>query len=114
MSYYNLPSDDSFHRAAGFEIDGQPGKVLAGKIDQTTGRILVDLSGGFSPQTDVLQSTTNGQTVFTSTLTPVYTLYVVVNGQFQTPNIDYTISGKTLTLTQGIPANLYVIWLYTY
>lgn len=114
MSYYNLPRDDSFTPAAGFEIDGQPGKVMAGQIDQTTGRVLVDLAGGFTAQSDTLQSTTNGQTVFTLTYAPTFVILIVVNGQFQTPNVNYTISGSTLTLTNGIPANLYVTAVYTY
>lgn len=40
------PRDENFVPAALFEIDGQPGEVMPGQIDELTGRILVDATGG--------------------------------------------------------------------
>lgn len=114
MSYYNLPSDASFHRVAGFEIDGSPGQVMAGQINQTTGRILVDATSGIgaSMQKDIFTST-NGQTTFIPTKTLVFDFYISVNGAIQTPSTDYSIVGGNYVLNSGIPAGCNVILLYS-
>lgn len=81
--------------------------------DPTTGRLLVDMGGiGSLLQTDVFTST-NGQTTFTASLNVAATIFLSVNGVIQTPNVDYTVSGKVATLTTGIPANNAVVWCYT-
>lgn len=48
MASENAPRDDNFVPASLFEIDGSSGEVMPGQIDQITGRILVDLTGGGS------------------------------------------------------------------
>jgi len=42
----NAPRDDNHVPAALFEVDGQPGNVMPGQINQVTGRILVSGIGG--------------------------------------------------------------------
>ncbi len=86
-----------------------PVKVAA---DPTTHRLLVDIAISASLQTDTFTST-NNQTTFTASVTPVYTLYLSVNGAIQRPSTDYTVSGSNAVLTSGIPAGNNVIWLYT-
>lgn len=48
-----LPKDQNFVRAAGFESDSTPGLVMAGQIDEVTGRILVDNAGGGGAATEI-------------------------------------------------------------
>jgi hypothetical protein len=106
--------DKNMVPSATFEVDQVPGTVMAGQIDQSTGRILVDLAGGgvaSALQTDIYNSTSN-QTVFVASKTVVYTLYLSINGAIQTPSSDYSVSGNTATLTNGIPPSNIVIWLY--
>ncbi len=57
-------------------------------------------------------TSTNGQTVFTASLTPVFVLGFIVNGQLLTLTTDYTQSGATFTLNSGIPAGLPVSITY--
>ncbi len=88
-----------------------PVKIYA---DPTTHRLYVDIASGvFTPYTDTFTST-NGQTTFTATNTPTYTLYLSVGGSIQRPSTDYTVSGKSAVLTNGIPSGVDVVWLYTY
>ena len=89
-------------------------------VDPTTHRLYVTSATSGAAiashiQVDQYTATTN-QTAFTATETPITTLYVVVNGQFQTPGggYDYSITGTTLTLNVGVPAGLQVIWGYIY
>lgn len=90
--------------------------------DPVTHRLLVDISSSITGadiaahlKTDQYTST-NNQTQFTATRTVVADMLVIVNGQVQSPGggYDYTISGNILTLTQGIPAGLQVLWKYIY
>lgn len=76
------PRDQNFVPAALFEIDGSPGSVMPGQIDQVTGRILVDLPGGGGTVTDVSVATANGfaGTVADSTTTPEITIETTVTG----------------------------------
>lgn len=76
------PRDQNYVPSALFEIDGQPGQVMPGKIDETTGRILVDTSGGTGTVTDVSVVSANGfaGTVATSTTTPAITLSTTITG----------------------------------
>ena len=61
--------------------------------------------------TDAFTST-NNQTVFTSSKTPLFVFSFTVNDQPQTLTTDYTQSGSTFTLNSGIPANLPVTITY--
>lgn len=74
-----LPKDQNYIRAVGFESDTTPGLVLAGQIDEATGRILVDNAGGGAGTgtvTSVSVVTANGVSgsVATATTTPAITL----------------------------------------
>lgn len=62
-------------------------------------------------QTDPFTSSAN-QTVFTTSLVPVFVLSFVVNGQPQTLTTDYTHSGSIFTLNSSIQANLPVTITY--
>jgi len=62
-------------------------------------------------QIDQFTSTAN-QTVFTTTLTPVFVFSFTVNDQPQTPTVDYIQTGSTFTLNAGIPAGLPVTIVY--
>lgn len=114
MASKPAPRDNNFVPTALFEIDGSPGQVMPGQIDQATGRILVDGATIISTslQTDTFTST-NGQTTFTASKTVVYTLYLSVNGSIQRPSTDYTVSGNNAVLANGIPAGNDVVWLYS-
>lgn len=91
--------------------DGEtPVKLWA---DPTTHRLLVDSVTSTTIQVDVFTST-DLQTAFTATRTPVTTIYLSINGLIQTPTTDYTVAGSTATLSSGIPAGYPVIWVYTY
>jgi hypothetical protein len=61
--------------------------------------------------TDTFTST-NNQTVFTTTQAPLFTFSFVVNDQPQSPVNDYVQSGSTFTLNSGIPAGLPVTISY--
>jgi len=69
---------------------------------------------GNSPRftdTPVLQvQATSGQTAFSLSWTPASAnaLMVFVNGVQQRPNVDFTLSGSTLTFSTGITLNYYV------
>lgn len=52
-----LPNDQNFIRAAGFESSSTPGLVMAGQIDEITGRVLVDSAGGSGTVTSISQGT---------------------------------------------------------
>lgn len=113
MASKNSPRDVNFVPAALFEIDGSNGDVYPGQIDQTTGRILVDGGGiGANIQTDVFSST-NLQTTFTPSKTPVATIYLSINGSIQTPSTDYSFTGGKYVLTNGIPSGNAVVVCYT-
>lgn len=106
--------DKNFVPSATFEVDGVPGTVMAGQIDQTTGRILVDVAGGLSTtnfKTETFTST-NGQTTFAASFTIDFDNGFYVNGSRQRPSTDYTISGQSYVLTNGIPSGNDVIISY--
>jgi hypothetical protein len=113
----NAPRDDNAVPTALFENSSVPGQTLSGQIDQTTGRILVDMSGGSviistSMQKDQF-SATNNQTTFVPSKTVVYDFYMSVNGAIQTPSTDYSIIGGDYVLNSGIPQGSVVIILYS-
>ena len=92
-------------------VDGKPVVLWA---DPTTHRLLVDATGAtVNFQTDIFTST-NNQTTFTPSKTPVYTLYMSVNGSIQTPATDYSLTGGSYVLSSGIPSGNAVVILYTF
>lgn len=107
---YSSPRDDNFVPAALFEVDGLPGTVMAGQIDQLSGRILVDITGalaGSSMALEIPTGTVDGSnTIFSSVNVP---LFVEVSGQVMVSktqdatNYGFKISGSagayTLTFT---------------
>lgn len=80
----NAPRDQNFVPAALFQIDGEArGQLMAGQIDENTGRILVDTSGGAGGTvTTVSVVTANGfaGTVANATTTPAITLTTTITG----------------------------------
>lgn len=117
---FNAPRDANAVPTAIFAQQGATSFVAPGQIDQTTGRILVDLAGGGSVagalQTDIFVST-NGQTVFTATKTIAAMIYVSVQGVIQTPsNVDpsgyYTATSSTVTFSSGQIVGSIVILCY--
>lgn len=109
-----LPRDQNHVTAAGFESSSTPGKVLPGQIDENTGRILVDNSGGGSG-TVTSFSFTDGNgfdgTVTNATTTPALSLTTTVtNGALiksnsgalaaATAGTDYTsLAFKTISVS---------------
>ena len=79
--------------------------------DPVTHRLYVTSNVSASFQTDTFTST-NGQTTFTASQTPLYTIYLSVNGSIQRPSTNYTVSGNNAVLTNGIPAGNDVVWVY--
>ena len=120
MPSRNAPRDANAVPTALFENNSVPGQTLSGQIDQTTGRVLVDMAGGgtvisTSMQKDVFTSTA-GQTTFTPSKTLVYDFYMTINGSVQTPSgatPDYSIVGGNYVLNSGIPSGCVVIILYS-
>lgn len=106
--------DKNFVPSATFEVDQAPGTVMAGQIDQTTGRILVDATGisvAAALQKDTFTST-NNQTTFPATKTIAFDIFISVNGSIQFPSTDYSIVGGSYVLNSGIPSGCAVILMY--
>lgn len=108
-----LPKDQNYIRAAGFESSSTPGLVMAGQIDEITGRVLVDLPGGGSGTvTSVSVVSANGLagTVATATTTPAITLSTSITGILKgngtaisavTIGSGLSFDGTTLSATGG-------------
>lgn len=86
--------------------------------DPTTHRLYVDanvsganLAAHFNRDTF---TSTNNQTIFTASQTVAGDVYLSINGSIQTPAVDYTVSGSTATLAQGIPSGNVIVWAYFY
>ncbi len=79
--------------------------------DSVTHRLYVTSNVSASFQTDTFTST-NGQTTFTASQTPLYTIYLSVNGSIQRPSTNYTVSGSNAVLTSGVPSGVDVVWVY--
>lgn len=112
-----LPKDQNYYRAAGFESSSTAGLVMAGQIDEITGRILVDSATGAGTVTSVSVVTANGisGSVATATTTPAITLTLgvitptSVNGlTLASQAVGFTIAGGTTskTLTVALDANV--------
>lgn len=111
-----LPADQNFVRAAGFESSSTPGLVIAGQIDEITGRILVD-DASTGTVTSVSVVTANGLagTVATATTTPAITLSTTITGILQgngtaisaiTVGTGLSFVGGTLSATGDLSVTL--------
>lgn len=92
------PRDANNVPAALFENSSSPGTVLAGQIDQSTGRILTTSAGGSGTVTSVSVVTANGfaGTVANATTTPAITLTTTINAPVLAGN-GTAIAGATTT-----------------
>ena len=120
MASRNAPRDSNAVPSALFENSVVPGQTLSGQIDQTTGRILVDMAGGTTGvqiaahfQTDVFTSGSL-QTTFVPSQTLIQDNGMYVNGSRQTPSTDYSIIGGDYVLNNGIPPGCAVVITYIY
>ena len=116
MASKNAPRDNNAVPTALFENSSVPGQTLSGQIDQTTGRVLVDMAGSSVISTSMQKdqfSATNNQTTFVPSKTVVYDFYISVNGAIQTPSTDYSIIGGDYVLNSGVPQGSIVIILYS-
>ena len=114
----NAPRDANAVPTALFESSTVSGQTLSGQIDQSTGRILVDMAGGGASiaahfQNDVFTSTSS-QTTFIPSQTLIQDNGMYVNGARQTPATDYSIIGGSYVLNAGIPPGCAVILEYIY
>ena len=96
----NAPFDDNITRAALFAQQGATSFVAPGQIDETTGRILVDVSGQVSTSElgqEVPTGTVNGvNTTFTVQNNPIFgevSGQVMVSSVQNPSNYGYTVSG---------------------
>ncbi len=101
----NAPRDANFVPTALFEIVTMPGQVMPGQIDETTGRILVDVAGssdaGSVLAMEIPVGSVNGvNTVFTVSHLPIF---IEVSGQTMVSqtqdgtNYGFTYAGGTVT-----------------
>ena|SRR5579863_4701637 len=101
--------DSNSVASAIFESSTSPGVILRGQIDQITGRILVELSGGSGSFSQFVLTATgvvngiNTQFMFTSEPT-----YIVSDGAWypmndNNGNAQWSWSAGTLTATMAIP-----------
>jgi hypothetical protein len=97
------PRDENSVPTALFAQQGAVGFVAPGRIDQTTGRILVDFAAGVGTTgTEVPVGAIDGANVtFTTTNPPGF---ITVGGVSYFPNEEFTFTGSgpyTLTLSQA-------------
>lgn len=82
-----LPRDENHVTATGFESSTTSGLILPGKIDEVTGRILTDMTGGAGSGTvtsvSVVSANGFAGTVATATTTPAITLTTTITGILQ-------------------------------
>jgi hypothetical protein len=110
----NAGAETEYAPIAGDNLNGVAIDILFGEVvqfatlnatDTVNGLDSVDETGGADPnshlkQIDVFGGVTNGQTAFVLTQTPkVGSVAFLVNGQAQTPTLDYTLAGLNLTWT---------------
>lgn len=116
MAAEDAPRDDNFIPAALFQIDGEArGQLMAGRIDEITGRILIDLSGGGSNLTQETPTGTvdSSNNVFTVVNNPVF---IVVDGMTRplVNNINdiggngFTYSLGTVTVNSLVPPTSFI------
>ncbi len=103
MSNINAKRDDNAVPTALFAQQGMVQFVAPGQIDQITGRILVDISGGTTQTgTEIPVGTIDGNNVTFTTVNPPG--FITVGGVTYFPNDGFTFTGSgpyTLTLTQA-------------
>lgn len=98
MANKNSPHDDNYVAAVLFAQQGATSFVAPGQIDQITGRILVDVSGGTGNAFTYNEIVSGSGTTFTLANTPVSGLYAIYGqGQRLYPTADFTISGAVIT-----------------
>lgn len=96
MASIDAPRDGNFVASALFEIDGSNREVMPGQIDQITGRILVDNSGGGSVTVVTPTGTVNAaNTVFTVASEPKW---VVGDGITYFAGAGYTYVAGVITM----------------
>lgn len=104
----NAPRDDNAVPTALFAISTSPSFVAPGQIDELTGRILVDVSGGgggggSTLNMEIPSGTVNGvNKIFTVQNTPVFidtSGQVNVSSTQDATNFGYTFSSGTVTFT---------------
>lgn len=116
MAAEDAPRDGNFVPAALFQIDGEArGQLMAGQIDQLTGRVLVDVSGGGSTLTQETPTGTvnSSNNVFTVLNTPIF---IVVDGMTRplVNNINdingngFTYSAGTITVNSLVPPTSFI------
>ncbi|MDE2015933.1 MAG: hypothetical protein KGI72_05420 [Patescibacteria group bacterium] len=105
MANSNAPRDDNFIPAALFEVDGVPGEVMPGQIDQTTGRILTDQAGSIP---DTIGTTKGDMIVFTGASTPVR-LPVGTDNSVLTADSTQTDGVKWSTASTGTVTSVSVV-----
>lgn len=87
-----------------FESSTSPGVILRGKIDEITGRVLVDnaASGGGTGTWYSVSGTIDGTNpTFTLPVTPASDFVLVLGGQTQIKGKWYTVSTNTITYQAG-------------
>lgn len=103
MANVNAKHDDNSVPTALFAQQGAVSFVAPGQIDQITGRILVDISGGTNTSgTEVPTGTIDGSNTTFTTINPP--AFITVGGVSYFPNDGFTFTGSgpyTLTLTQA-------------
>lgn len=97
MANQNAPHDDNYVPTALFAVSSAPTTVAPGRIDQVTGRVLVDLGGNTGTSVEIPTGTVNGvNTVFTVTNLPIW---MEVSGQTMVSqttdptNYGYSVTG---------------------
>ncbi len=107
MAQENAPRDANRIPTALFEISTEPGFVMPGQINEFTGRILVDASGGASSSgTEIPSGTIDGSNVTFGTINPPG--FITVGGVSYFPNDGFTFTGSgpyVLTLTDPPQTN---------
>lgn len=99
MSAEDAPRDGNFVPAALFQIDGAArGQLMAGQIDEATGRVLVDnaSSGGTVTSVSVVSANGFAGSVANPTTTPAITLSTTINAPVLAGN-GTAISAATTT-----------------
>lgn len=110
----NAPRDGNAVPTALFAQQGATTFVAPGQIDQITGRILVDVSGGTGNAFTYNEIVSGSGTTFTLANTPISGLYAIYGqGQRLYPTTDFTISGAVITTVNSwLAGNLLADYQY--
>ncbi len=91
-----------------FESSTSPGVIFRGKIDEITGRILVDSAGGSGGTLtwyDVSGVLDGANVTFTIPVAPASGIILILARQPQMDTIDYSVTGSTITMTYAPDAS---------